>query len=264
MTINFTRRRFAPLLALPFSAVACFAPKQADVPAVPAAQSGQIGQTGQAQAQATTAPSSAAQPTAAAQVAQAPQPTAAAAQPAAAGALNFKVVEQESKAVFRVREQLAGRDLPNDAVGTTGAVSGQLTLRPDGAVVEESSKITVDLRELKSDSNQRDNFIKRSTLQTDRFPFAEFVPTRAEGLPSPLPASGEHTFKLTGKMSVHGVQKDVTWDVKAARQAQQLTGTATTTVSFADFGMTAPKVPVVLSVVDEIRLELNLLATLAA
>ena len=51
---------------------------------------------------------------------------------------------------------------------------------------------------------------------------------------------------------------------KEARSATRLTGTATTTVSFADFGMTAPKVPVVLSVVDEILLELNLVATLAA
>jgi polyisoprenoid-binding protein YceI len=249
-----TRRRLTPLLAIPL-ATACIAPRETELPAPPAAQSNP------AQPRATTAPSGvSAQPAAAAASAAGTQPTAAA-QPAPAGALTFQVVPQQSKATFRVREQLAGRDLPNDAVGTTSAVSGQLAIRPDGTFVSDASTIIVDLRELQSDSAQRDGFIKRSTLQTDRFPTATFVPVRAEGLPTPLPASGEHTFRLAGQMTVHGVQQDITWDVKAARQGQQLTGTATTAVTFADFGMTAPKVPVVLSVVDEIRLEIALVAT---
>jgi polyisoprenoid-binding protein YceI len=80
-------------------------------------------------------------------------------------------------------------------------------------------------------------------------------------VPSPLPAAGEATFKLTGLMTVKGVQKEVTWDVTAKRNAGQLEGKATTAVKFGDFGMTPPRVASVLSITDEIRLELELVAT---
>jgi polyisoprenoid-binding protein YceI len=179
------------------------------------------------------------------------------------GALVFQVVQGQSQAVFRVREQLAGRDLPNDAVGTTSAVSGQLVVQPDGTIDASASKITVDLNSLATDSAMRDNFIKRTTLQTQQFPTAEFVPTEVEGLPSPLPASGEYTFELTGLMTIHGVQQEVTWDVTATRDGTDLTGTATTAFTFGDFGMTPPRAPVVLSVVDDVRLEVNLVASQA-
>jgi polyisoprenoid-binding protein YceI len=174
------------------------------------------------------------------------------------------VVQNQSTATFRVREQLAGVNFPSDAAGCTGSVTGQLTLQPSGEIVSAASQITVDLRNLKSDSNQRDDFIKSSVMQTQRFPTATFIPTRAQGLPSPLPASGNATFTLTGQMTVHGVTKEQTWDVTASRQGSQLTGTATTVFKFGDYGMQAPRVPVVLSVVDEIRLELKLVATLAS
>lgn len=179
-------------------------------------------------------------------------------------ALMFRVVPEQSKATFRVREQLVGFSLPSDAVGTTGAVSGDLALRPDGALVGGASKITVDLRELQTDSTRRDGFIEQNTLQTTQFPIAEFVPTGATGLPNPLPATGEYAFTLTGLMTVHGVQREIAWQTTAARQGDRLTGHATATVAFGDFGMSPPQVPVVLSVVDEIRLELDLVATQAS
>ncbi|MBI3969751.1 MAG: YceI family protein [Chloroflexi bacterium] len=177
-----------------------------------------------------------------------------------AGAIRVAVVPQESKATFRVREQLAGISFPSDAVGTTGAVTGQLVLQPDGSIVADVSKVSVDLRDLKTDDARRDNYIKRTTIQVDRFPTAEFVPTKADGLPSPLPASGEHSFTLTGLMTLHGVQKELTRDVKAKREGPSLTGTATTSFTFGDFGMAIPRVPLVLSIVDEIRLEVDLVA----
>ncbi|MBI3971959.1 MAG: YceI family protein [Chloroflexi bacterium] len=184
--------------------------------------------------------------------------------PAPASALVFQIASGQSKATFRVREQLAGRDLPSDAVGTTGAVTGQLVVQPDGTIVKDASKITVDMTSLATDSALRDNFIKRSTLQTQQYPTAEFVPTKVEGLPDPLPASGQYTFKLTGLMTIHRVQKELTWDVTAAREGAKLTGTATTAFTFGDFGMTPPRAPAVLSVVDEIRLEVSLVASQTA
>ncbi|HVG97200.1 MAG TPA: YceI family protein, partial [Chloroflexota bacterium] len=183
---------------------------------------------------------------------------------ATAGTLHFQIVPNESTATFRVREQLAGRELPNDAIGSTGAVSGQIVLRPDGTIVPDRSKISVDLRQLATDSGQRDRFIKSNTLATEQFPTAEFAPTRAEGLPNPLPASGEYAFKLVGPMTVRGVQKEVTWDVTAQRNGGNLTGEAKTALKFGDFNLTQPRVPLVLSITDDIRLEVSLVANQAA
>jgi polyisoprenoid-binding protein YceI len=126
--------------------------------------------------------------------------------------------------------------------------------------VPGASRIAVDISTLKTDQAQRDNFIKRNTLQVDQYPAAEFVPTKVEGLPSPLPPTGTYPFKLTGLMTIHGVQKEITWDVDAQRDGANLTGTATTQFKFGDFGMDPPRVAVVLSVVDDIRLEVNLVA----
>lgn len=190
-----------------------------------------------------------------------PLPTVA---PAPGGTLRFQVAPNRSTAKFRVREQLAGINFPTDAVGCTGTVAGQIVIQPNGQFVPASSQVTVDLRGLKSDSTQRDDFIKQAVMQTQRYPMASFVPTAAQGLPSPLPANGDATFKLTGQMTVHGVTKEQTWDVTAKRAGNQLTGSATTSFKFEDYGMQPPRVPMVLSVVDEIRLELQLDATVAA
>jgi polyisoprenoid-binding protein YceI len=82
-----------------------------------------------------------------------------------------------------------------------------------------------------------------------------------------MPSSGEFTFKLTGQITIHGVTKEVTFDVVAKRSGNELTATATATPSwkFADFGMSAPSVPFrVVSVVDEIRVAVDLVATVKA
>jgi polyisoprenoid-binding protein YceI len=177
--------------------------------------------------------------------------------PAALGATSFAVVAEATEARYRVTEQIAGNDLPNDAVGATSAVSGAIVIDADGRVVPDASKITVDLTTLASDNSRRDGFVKQSTLQTGQFPTATFVPTAVEGLPTPLPTSGAVSFALVGDLTVHGVTWPVTWQVEALADEAAVAGTATTTVTFAQFGMTAPKVGPVLSVDEELALEID-------
>jgi len=179
--------------------------------------------------------------------------------PAASGnQLRLVLAPDGNEARYRVREQLASLSFPSDAVGVTRDISGSIVIQTDGTVVRDGSMFVVDLRTLKSDQNRRDNFIQRNTLETSRFPTAEFVPAETLGLPSPLPASGEVTFQLVGDLTVHGVTRPATWDVKAQVVAgQELVGNASTSFNFADFGMTAPRVPVVLSIQEPIQLEFD-------
>jgi polyisoprenoid-binding protein YceI len=170
--------------------------------------------------------------------------------------MRFVLAIDGNEARFRVREQLVGFDLPNDAIGKTSQIQGALLLGPDGQIVRDSSSFTVDLKTLESDRSQRDGFIKRNTIKTDSFPNAVFVPAAAQGLPATLPATGDLAFTLTGDMTIHGVTRPTTWNVKAKRIASgAVTGTATTEFKFGDFGMTIPKVGRVVSVNDHIVLE---------
>jgi len=175
-------------------------------------------------------------------------------------------IRDTSKATVRVREQLVGVNLPSDAVLVATGATGTFVLKDDGTFSSDS-KITFDLSTLASDQRDRDNFVKMDTLQTRQFPKAEFVPTKTTGLVLPMPASGEFTFKLTGQITIHGKTKDVTFDVVATRSGNDLTATATAapTWKFGDFGMSAPSVPFrVVSVVDEIRVVVDLVATVKA
>lgn len=178
----------------------------------------------------------------------------------------WNVSASGSKAVVSVREQLVGVNLPNDAVLTATGGTGTFNLKADGTFSSES-KITFDLTTLSSDSRDRDNFIKQDTLQTRQFPKAELVPTRTSGLTLPLAASGTFTFKLTGNLTIHGTTKEVTFDVVAKRNGADLTATATLapSVKFGDFGMSPPTSSFrVISIVDEIRLVVEIAATGAA
>ena len=115
------------------------------------------------------------------------EPVAALAQGGAAA--RYDVVAEGSEVRYRVREQLVGLSFPNDAVGATSAVEGAIVFDAQGRLVPGDSRFTVDLRTLRSDEARRDNYVRRNTLETDRYPMVAFAPAEARGLPAPLPRS---------------------------------------------------------------------------
>jgi polyisoprenoid-binding protein YceI len=190
--------------------------------------------------------------------------TAAIPQTGSGSTLTCVMTPGQNTASYKVREQLARLSFPTDAVGKTDQVSGQIVIAKDGTVDTSSSKFTVDLTNLQTDSSMRDNFVRRNVLQTDQYPQAVFVPKQVSGLPTPLPPTGNVSFKLTGDLTLHGVTKPVTWDVSGTADSGTANGTATTSFKFGDFNMQQPQVPVVLSVVDNITLEVTVSMHLAS
>ena len=221
------------------------------------------------------APTPTAAPTAAPAVAPppttAPEPTP---QPTAAGTSTKPAGESPggasvtiglgSVARYLVREQLARLDAPNDAIGTTDKVEGTIVFAADGSIDSAQSKITVDMASLVSDSNRRDGYIRSNTLETNNYPTAELVVKSTPGLPWPLPSSGKVTFEIVGDMTIHGVTRELTWRATAqAGDGGSVTGTAKTNFTFDTFDMEKPSVFVVLSVVDNVRLEIDFEATVS-
>ena len=166
----------------------------------------------------------------------------------------FIVAPTGNEARYRVREQLVGVDLPNDAVGVTHDITGMLIVTDKGVVVGDSSRIVVNLANIKSDKDRRDGFIKRRTMETDKFPTVELVPRTFVGLVA-KPGAAPTEFSLVGDLTVHGVTHPTTWKVSAHGDGADVVGSATTAFTFKDFALDQPRVPVVLSVADTIKLE---------
>nr|PZN89214.1 MAG: hypothetical protein DIU52_14525 [bacterium] len=173
----------------------------------------------------------------------------------ASDVLRFTVAPEGNEARYRVREQLARLNFPNDAVGATSQIEGGITVRPDGTVVREESRFVIDLASLRTDSERRDNYVRRRTLETETYPTAVFVPTELRGLSFPLPTSGESTFEIVGDLTIRGVTRPTTWEVTARFEEGAVSGLAKTQFTFDDFQIEKPRVASVLSVADEIRLE---------
>lgn len=176
-----------------------------------------------------------------------------------AGVLRYSVVADRSEARYRVREQLVGINFPNDAVGTTNVIDGGITLDAQGRVAPSDSRFTVDLRSLRSDEPRRDNYIRRNTLETERYPTAVFVPVELRGLPFPFPSTGSASFQLVGDLTIRDVARRTTWDATASFAGPDVNVRARTAFRFEDFGLRVPRVSVVLSVADNIQLETDLL-----
>jgi len=166
-------------------------------------------------------------------------------------AQTFEVVSGETR--YRVREQLVQIGFA-EAVGTTQAVKGQVTLQGGQA----NGLFTVDLRELRSDQARRDNYLRRNTLETDRFPTATFRPKEVRGLPNPLPQSGKVAVQVVGDLTIRDVTEEVVWEGEAEFRGEEVRVFLKTEFPFEKFRLSQPRVAVVLSVENRIRLEVDL------
>jgi polyisoprenoid-binding protein YceI len=172
--------------------------------------------------------------------------------------VRYGVVAHGSEVRYRVREQLVGLSFPNDAVGVTSAVDGTIAFDAQGRLLPGDSRFTVDLRTLRSDEARRDNYLRRNTLETDRYPTVTFMPTEARGLPTPFPQSGSVPFELVGDLVIKDVVRRVTWTATGSFEGSRVSVQARTAFRFGDFGLRVPRVSVVLSVEDDIKLEADL------
>lgn len=170
--------------------------------------------------------------------------------------LVFDVPDFSGKAEIRIREQLFDWPAPGDAVLTTDGIAGAFGLRDDGTFAE-GSLLRVPLVTLRSDDDRRAD-AARETMNADRFPDATLRPVRANGMALPLPATGTFTFTLDSLLTVNNFERPVVWDVTAERSGRDLKVRARTAFKFGLFGMEPPRRGPVLSIVDEIRMEIEL------
>ena len=141
----------------------------------------------------------------------------------------------------------ANTDVPIHNKGT--AVHDVHVAKSGDTYTMSSAKITAQLAGLASvdtvagyNVSQRDGIVQR-TLDVSSFPTAVFEASSVE-LP-PATASGQAvTVSVPGKLTVHGVTKDVTATIqlRVTGSTAQLAGSIQ--ASMADYGITPPQVPI--------------------
>ena len=173
--------------------------------------------------------------------------------------------ENYIRANYRVTEQLARLPSPIEAIGYTESITGGLYINSDG-IPNANSVINIDLSSLKSDESKRDNYLRNNSLETNKFPEAIFEIKEIKGfdIDSLLNLQkNEFQMQLIGDLTVHGVTKTKTWDINATSELGKLKGKGTLSFPFSDFNMDIPKLFFIVSVEDNITLELDFDITLS-
>jgi len=156
---------------------------------------------------------------------------------------------------YRVQEQYAAETVKKTAVGRTPAVSGTITVQGRHVVKAE---IQADMSRLASNSDRRDNRIRTSGLETDKYPSASFTLGDTLDLGNDPRVGETVTVKASGNLTLHGVTKPVTLDLQARWNGSSIDIAGSTPIAMADFGITPPSVGGFVTVDDNGVMELQL------
>ena len=172
-----------------------------------------------------------------------------------------------SLAGYRVKELFVGETSKHEAVARTSSVTGSLTVAGASTGYQVSAiTITAVLTGLHSvdtvagrDVSQRDGFVSRQ-MNLQQFPSATFTASSVSVTGS---TSGPVDLSLPGKLTIHGVTKDVTASAKAQLSGSKVEVAGSVSIVMTDYGVTPPSVPFT-TVDPQVTIEFDIFMTKAA
>ena len=162
-----------------------------------------------------------------------------------------------SFAGFRVDEVLAGGIGDFTAVGRTADVSGAIELT-DTTLAAATVEVT--MATLRTDNSNRDSRMHRA-LDTSEFPSAAFTLTEPLDIGAGAGAGEAFSGSAVGELTIKGVTNPATFDLEAQLVGDSIVAVGSSEVVFADYGVTAPTAPIVVSVEDHGIMEFQLIFT---
>jgi polyisoprenoid-binding protein YceI len=174
-------------------------------------------------------------------------------------------VSTGSVARYRVKELFVGETSKHDAVAQTSSVTGKMTVAGDSTGYQASGvTVTADITSLHSidqvagrNVSQRDGIVSRQ-LDVQQFPNATFTATSASVAGSITSAQVDLT--VPGKLTIHGVTKDVTATAKAQVVGDKIEIAGQAAITMSDYGLSPPQVPFT-SVDPTVTIEFDLFLT---
>lgn len=168
----------------------------------------------------------------------------------------YSIDSGSAKATFTINEVLRGSSYT--VVGKTDQVAGQFTFDPADPAASQLGTITIDARTLTTDDNSRNRALGNQILTTGNYEYIIFTPSNLSGLPDAVTVGQPFTFQATGDLTIKGVSRPTTFDVTLTPGADgSVQGAATTTINYADWGVSIPSVPFVASVDKQVTLALT-------
>lgn len=175
----------------------------------------------------------------------------------------YRIDPKRSSASYTVDELFLENNTGATVVGETNAVSGQLRIDRQTPSASRVGEIVVDISQLKSDSERRDNAIRRQWLESAKYPLARFKNATLSGLPARVSDGEPFRFRMTGDMTLHNTTRKVTWAVTATLDGDLLRAEAKTRLKMPLFGVAPPNIAGFVSVEEELDLKLSLVAEAA-
>lgn len=161
-------------------------------------------------------------------------------------------VGEGSKAIFYVREELASVPLPFDAEVSTTALSGEIHLDGRDSVIE------IDLQSLSSDNSFRDRYIRSRMF--GEHPTGVVTVKGMSDLPSGFTSGETVTTEVESELLIREVTVPLTFEVEARDEGSEISITGRTTFTWDDLQMEKPSARSVVSLADEVRVEVVLSA----
>jgi polyisoprenoid-binding protein YceI len=156
---------------------------------------------------------------------------------------------------YRVREQLAFLDSPNEAVGRSSAVTGTMEVAGDTV---ETVRIEADLTQLTSDETRRDNAIRQRGLESERYPTATLELAEPIQLATAPVQGQEVRGEGRGRLTVHGVTREVDLDLQGRWAGETIQVVGQLPVKMSDFQIEPPRFGPVVSIEDSLAVDFNL------
>ena len=164
------------------------------------------------------------------------------------------VVSEGSKATFAVGEVLAGVSIPNyEAVMHTTGLTGEVRL--DGG----ASLVTLDLHSMTSDYEFRDSYVQRRMFPgqpSASVTFGDLTP-----LPSGFTNGDEVSTEVTGTLRINDMDVPLTFEIGARDDGDAVFVLGRSMFTWDQIGEPVPTARSVVSVEDEVRVEVLLALT---
>ncbi len=188
----------------------------------------------------------------------------ASAAPAGGLAANWTVTSG-SVVGYRVKELFVGETSKHEAVAQTSSVTGSLTVSGDSSGYQVTAiTFTAALTGLHSVDSvagrnvvQRDSYVSRS-MNLQQFPDATF--TASSGSVPATDGSGPVDVSAAGKLTIHGVTKDVTATARAQLNGGKIEIVGSLSIDMTDYGVSPPSVPFT-TVDSQVTIEFQLFLT---
>jgi len=154
---------------------------------------------------------------------------------------------------FRIKEELSTIG-DTEAVGRTPTIDGRLSI--SGLAVTEVS-IVADMTDIVTETSRRDARVQ-SALSTSQFAEATFTLTESFDIPADLADGDQFSVTANGDLTIAGVTNPIAVPLEAQVVGDLVVVVGSVDIVFADWDVSVPSAPIVLSVEDHGPLEMQL------